>query len=62
MSAKDGAIIHSIPKSSKAQGACSLDEPQPKLLPANKILELFQGLLFKINSAFLLLFLSNLLL
>ena len=31
-----------IPKSSNAHGACSLDEPQPKFLPAIKILELLK--------------------
>ena len=62
MSAKEVEIIHFIPKSNKAQGACSLDEPHPKLLPAIKILALSQGFLFKINSALLLLFLSYLLL
>ena len=28
-----------IPKSNKAQGACSLDEPHPKFFPAIKILD-----------------------
>ena len=31
-----------IPKSDNAQGACSLEEPQPKFLPANKILDLLK--------------------
>ena len=49
ISAKEGAIIHFIPKSNNAQGACSLDEPQPKLFPAIKILASFHGALLRIN-------------
>ena len=30
-------ITHLIPKSNRAQGACSLEEPHPKFFPANKI-------------------------
>ena len=30
MSAKSGAMMQRMPKSSSAQGACSRDEPQPK--------------------------------
>jgi hypothetical protein len=37
MSAKDGAITQRMPKSSSAHGACSRDEPQPKLSPATRI-------------------------
>jgi len=36
-------ITHVIPKSSNAQGACSLDEPHPKFLPAIKIFDLLYG-------------------
>ena len=32
--------MHLIPKSDKAHGACSLDEPHPKFFPANKIFDL----------------------
>src|SRR3569833_535268 len=35
MSAKEGAMMHLMPKSSRAQGACSRDEPQPKLGPVH---------------------------
>jgi len=38
MSAKDVDIMHFIPKSERAHGACSLLEPQPKLSPATIIL------------------------
>ena len=41
MSAKLELITHLIPKSNKAQGACSLDDPHPKFLPVIKIDELF---------------------
>ena len=37
MSAKLVDIMHLIPKSFKAQGACSLEEPQPKLAPPTMI-------------------------
>jgi hypothetical protein len=37
MSAKDVAITQRMPKSSSAHGACSRDEPQPKLSPATRI-------------------------
>ncbi len=37
MSAKDGATIAWKPKSSSAQGACSREEPQPKLRPVTRI-------------------------
>ena len=40
MSAKPELITHVIPKSNNAQGACSLDDPQPKFFPTNKIDEL----------------------
>ena len=40
MSAKLELIILLIPKSNKAQGACSLDDPHPKFLPAIKIFDL----------------------
>ena len=43
MSAKLELITHLIPKSDNAQGACSLEDPQPKILPANKILDLLYG-------------------
>ena len=39
-----------IPKSNKAHGACSLEDPQPKLLPVIKILDSLKGLLFNIKS------------
>jgi hypothetical protein len=32
-----------IPKSNSAQGACSLEEPHPKFLPAIKIFEPLYG-------------------
>ena len=38
-----------IPKSSKAHGACSLDDPQPKFFPVINILELLNGSLSKIK-------------
>ena len=41
--------MHLIPKSDNAQGACSLEEPQPKFLPANKIFDLLYGFLFNIK-------------
>ena len=44
MSAKLELITQVMPKSNNAQGACSLDEPHPKFLPAIKILELLNGL------------------
>ena len=37
ISAKLVEIITFIPKSNKAQGACSLEEPHPKLSPATRI-------------------------
>ena len=37
MSANDGATIASKPKSWSAQGACSREEPQPKLRPVTRI-------------------------
>ena len=45
MSAKLELITLVIPKSNNAQGACSLDEPHPKFLPAIKIFELVYGFL-----------------
>jgi S-adenosylmethionine hydrolase len=41
MNAKIVDIMHLIPKSFKAQGACSLEEPQPKLAPPT-IIEAFE--------------------
>ena len=41
-----------IPKSLKAQTACSLEEPQPKLSLVNKIVALSYGAWFKIKSGF----------
>ena len=40
MSPKEGAITTSIPKSNSAHTACSLEEPQPKFLPAINIFAL----------------------
>jgi hypothetical protein len=37
MSAKDSPTMARNPKSCSAQGACSRDEPQPKLLRASRI-------------------------
>ncbi len=37
MSAKLGAMIARYPASSRAHGACSRDEPEPKFLPATRI-------------------------
>ena len=34
---KAGAMTQRMPKSSSAQGACSREEPQPKLSPATRI-------------------------
>ena len=47
-------MIHCIPKSNKAQGACSLEDPHPKFSPAIIILLFDHGSLFKIKSTFLL--------
>ena len=41
--------MHLIPKSKRAHGACSLDDPHPKFFPVNKIGELLYGSLFNIN-------------
>jgi hypothetical protein len=43
MSAKLVEITQRMPKSSSAQGACSRDEPQPKLSPATRISRLAIG-------------------
>ena len=43
ISAKEGAIIQLMPKSSKAHGACSRLEPQPKLSRATKTCALEKG-------------------
>jgi hypothetical protein len=37
MSAKEVEITQRMPKSASAQGACSRDDPQPKLSPATRI-------------------------
>ena len=37
MSANDGAMTTSKPKSCRPHGACSREEPQPKLRPASRI-------------------------
>ncbi len=37
MSANEGATMALKPKSSSAHGACSRDEPQPKLRPVTRI-------------------------
>jgi len=38
MSAKEGATIARKPHAASAHGACSRDDPQPKLRPARRIL------------------------
>ena len=43
--------MHLIPKSNSAQGACSLDDPQPKFFPVIKIDELSYGLMLSTNSS-----------
>ena len=43
--------MHLIPKSSNAQGACSLEDPQPKFFPVIKIFDLLNGSLFNIKSS-----------
>jgi hypothetical protein len=40
MSAKSGAMMQRIPKSSSDHGACSRDEPQPKFSPVTRIVAL----------------------
>ena len=52
MSAKLGAIMHLSPKSSKAHGACSREDPHPKLAPVTKTLAWRHGSLFNTNSGF----------
>jgi len=52
MSAKLGAMTQRMPKSRSAQGACSRDEPQPKLSPATRIWALRQAGWFKVKSGF----------
>ena len=49
MSAKLSLTITLIPKSSNAQGACSLEEPQPKFFPVIKIFEFVYGFWFNIK-------------
>ena len=51
MSAKDVETTTLIPKSDKAQGACSREEPHPKLSPATKILDSLYAGLFKTKSS-----------
>ena len=51
MSAKEVDTTTFIPKSDKAQGACSREEPQPKLSPATNILESRYASLFKTKSS-----------
>jgi len=43
ISAKLELITQVIPKSNKAQGACSLEDPQPKFFPAINIFDLLYG-------------------
>ena len=43
-------IIASNPQSCKPQGACSLEEPVPKLSPATKTLDPLYALLLRGNS------------
>ena len=52
MSAKLGAMSTRKPKSSKAQGACSRLEPQPKLRRANRMLAPVSFGWFNSNSGF----------
>ena len=40
MSAKLALITHLIPKSNKAHGACSHEDPQPKFFPVINIFDL----------------------
>ena len=52
MSAKLGAMIARNPISFNAHGACSRDEPEPKLRPATRtVAPLYRGS-FKMNSGF----------
>ena len=48
--AKLGATITLIPKSNNAHGACSLEEPHPKLFSPIRIFELVYGSTFKTKS------------
>mmetsp|Transcript_64449 Transcript_64449/g.153820 ORF Transcript_64449/g.153820 Transcript_64449/m.153820 type:complete len:207 (-) Transcript_64449:1466-2086(-) len=50
MSAKLVEIRHRMPWSNNAQGACSRDEPQPKLSPQTRMLDLRYGCRFRTNS------------
>ena len=52
MSAKEVEIMHLMPKSLMAHGACSRELPQPKLSPATKIEVPFHSGLFKTKSGF----------
>ena len=49
MSAKSGAMMQRMPKSSSAQGACSREEPQPKFSCAMMICALRYGYWFNTN-------------
>jgi hypothetical protein len=50
ISAKSGAMMQRMPKSSSAQGACSREEPQPKFGPAIRISARRQGSWFRMKS------------
>ena len=50
MSAKAVEMMHRMPKSLIAHGACSREDPQPKLLPATKMEALRYGSLFNTKS------------
>ena len=52
MSAKSGAMMQRMPKSSSAQGACSREEPQPKFSCAMMICALRYGSWFSTKSGF----------
>mmetsp|Transcript_24501 Transcript_24501/g.39256 ORF Transcript_24501/g.39256 Transcript_24501/m.39256 type:complete len:219 (+) Transcript_24501:564-1220(+) len=52
MSAKLGAMMHRIPKSFRAHGACSRDDPQPKFSKAMSTLADRYGSLFSTKSVF----------
>ena len=55
MSPKDDAMTALIPKSLNAHTACSLEDPQPKLSLDKSILAASKGLIFSINSSFIIL-------
>ena len=51
ISANEVLIIALKPKSTRAQGACSLDDPHPKLFPATRIEEFLASGLLRTKSS-----------